>query len=650
MSVINISREKTCANFLTHPDFNQKGLLSSRCFLRQWYILGYLSFANRSYRKTNCWQEALEDTFIDGEADLRPVEDEEVAGCTWQRYEAPAVFEKSSELKPECIKVHAFHRLSLQPSNKDAGPPPGVHATLNHFTLEDELNPVWSFTEGKTVPFCARCGSPLFDFPSSCPKCGQRINARYNYYSAKGFPTRTYRHEFPDDYSISYLAAYFHAPADLTKVQLGVGSDALYRIWINGREVGRYEGPVRYGCWDQDIYEVVKLQAGWNVILVKLVHLTEDEDEGRFYARLATKDSEPLFVNDFADETTSPESQLRITIDKPIFIGLSHSIPVLLRCANGTLVVNEYRSTDNGKTWEPCPSICPLKDDGSPIAVNTVSERALSDGTYISIGQMVVETEPGFFMTKMLRTSDGWRTVSEEEVIIHLPQSYQNVDEGNQPSGPWISHGLSELPNGDLLALIYGYFKEDQVYIDRRIQGWLMWPHEWKMYKYRTWVIRSSDGSHRWEYLSTVAAYPELGWMGFCEANLKLLNDGELICVLRNGNGCPLWVCRSTDQGRSWTYPEPLRLKGVWPTVVNLSNGILALTFGRPDCRIAFSITGTGSDWSHETIIFNGNSQCYTSAVEISEGTLFYVFDELPLRDWTKPRRLFGVQIKAERL
>jgi hypothetical protein len=71
--------------------------------------------------------------------------------------------------------------------------------------------------------------------------------------------------------------------------------------------------------------------------------------------------------------------------------------------------------------------------------------------------------------------------------------------------------------------------------------------------------------------------------------------------------------------------------KGVAPRLRLLSNGWLALSFGRPGPGVrTFSGDGTGPHWSKPVEIFRGMSTRYTDFVEVTVGKLFLVYDRIP--------------------
>jgi len=101
-----------------------------------------------------------------------------------------------------------------------------------------------------------------------------------------------------------------------------------------------------------------------------------------------------------------------------------------------------------------------------------------------------------------------------------------------------------------------------------------------------------------WEYLSTVAYDPNIGLESFCEADLLTLPGGEILCFMRTGGSggkhTPLYLSRSGDDGKTWSTPQPIADRGVWPNACRLHNGVLVCTYGRPGNWLAFSLDEGG--------------------------------------------------------
>lgn len=191
---------------------------------------------------------------------------------------------------------------------------------------------------------------------------------------------------------------------------------------------------------------------------------------------------------------------------------------------------------------------------------------------------------------------------------------------------------MIELPEGRLLATLYGYFEGDNVPIPmdhpdmkKPVPGFN---------KYRTLLAESKDRGASWSFVSTIAYDPNLGQEGPCEPALARLSDGKLLCIMRTGyTHHPMVTSHSSDQGRTWSKPVSTGLTGVDPQLIVLSNGLVACAYGvkeydgnRRERRIMFSGDG-GKTWSHNTVVFAGYGGSYPDALEIEPGKLLYVYD-----------------------
>jgi len=112
------------------------------------------------------------------------------------------------------------------------------------------------------------------------------------------------------------------------------------------------------------------------------------------------------------------------------------------------------------------------------------------------------------------------------------------------------------------------------------------------------------------------------------------LAEGELLCIMRTGyTHDPMYVCRSRDDGRTWSKPVSTGLRGVDPRLLLLSNGLVACAYGvkeyegnRRERRLMFS-NDAGRTWSQNTIVFAGYGGSYPDAVEVEPGKILYVYD-----------------------
>jgi hypothetical protein len=225
---------------------------------------------------------------------------------------------------------------------------------------------------------------------------------------------------------------------------------------------------------------------------------------------------------------------------------------------------------------------------------------------------------------------------------LSLPQAKRGgYDDGGRPySGLTFHRTVLELPNGHLLAVVYGWFKGDETPC----------PYMPRMCKFRCFVLRSRDRARHWEYLSTVAVDPRVGEEGFNEPVMVRLSRGphrgRLICLMRTGSHqCPIYQAVSDDDGASWSPPVPQWFCGVDPDLIEMRDGTLVCSFGwrmkrwterRPPARfgnyLVFS-RDQGATWTNLTRLpleaqaHTPWTTCYTTVREIGPQRLLVAYD-----------------------
>ncbi|NUQ63866.1 MAG: exo-alpha-sialidase [Pirellulales bacterium] len=296
----------------------------------------------------------------------------------------------------------------------------------------------------------------------------------------------------------------------------------------------------------------------------------------------------------------------------------------MFKFADGRICVDGRRSADAGKTWQPGQ------------AFHTGAYQ-FPDGEIVELGfHSKADQREGYFTIPLTRSTDDGRTTRSDTAVLHIPDASGGTgDDGKPYEGPLADHAIVGLRDGSLLAAMYGQFKTDRVPVPTM-------PAEWQCFKYRTFVVRSTDRGKTWQYLSTVAYDPAIGLESFCEADLLVLPRGDVLCFMRTGGSggtyTPLYLSRSSDDGKTWSKPAPIADRGVWPSACRMQSGILVCTYGRPGNWLTFSLD-EGRIWTAGHCFYTGPTTSYNSVEEIAPDTLLVVYDRQQLDDSGNPRR-----------
>ena len=210
---------------------------------------------------------------------------------------------------------------------------------------------------------------------------------------------------------------------------------------------------------------------------------------------------------------------------------------------------------------------------------------------------------------------------------------------------------------GDLLAAFGGFASDSPTTCRPDEAGWT--------HCYTLAFYRSCDNGLTWQYLSRVdqtAAMPTKV-EGPCEPTLARLHDGRILLIFRLQSSVLLWKAISSTNGLSWSEPTATSAWAVWPQLLLLSNGVLALSSGRPGLGLWLSADGMGDSWQYYNVAAEHNhygldtvttaglplfaavvasvsnhsspdtnptqTTSYTSLVEVSPGTLVVTYDLL---------------------
>jgi len=290
----------------------------------------------------------------------------------------------------------------------------------------------------------------------------------------------------------------------------------------------------------------------------------------------------------------------------------------MFKFVDSSIVVGGKRSYDAGKMWLSSPSF-------------HIGACQFPDGEVIQLGFHSKNTDrQGYFEIPLIRSTDNGQSTQTETAIMHIPEATGGTGDNGKPvEGPLADHAIVALRDGSILAGMYGWFSTDQVLVPTM-------PEEWQCFKYRTFVVRSQDRGRTWEYLSTVAYDPSVGLESFCEPDLLILPDGDILCFMRTGGSggkyTPLYLNRSKDDGRTWSKPFPIADRGVWPNTCRMENGVIVCTYGRPGNWLTFSLD-EGNTWMGHFCFHEGPTTSYNSVEEVEKDTLLVVYDRQALDD-----------------
>ncbi len=267
-------------------------------------------------------------------------------------------------------------------------------------------------------------------------------------------------------------------------------------------------------------------------------------------------------------------------------------------------------------------------------------------GLFLGLDYRMYMDSPGVYRVRSWRSTDNLKTIEEGTAIVNVPGGPRRDREPSEWYGLYVWRDVVEMPDGSLLASAHGNFEEDAI---EPSSG----PGQAEThYLCRTFVITSKDDGKTWDYLSTVAIprVEDPVDEGFGEPTMVLLDNGQLLCIMRTGHHRPLYACWSSDQGKTWTDPIYTGLeRGASPHLIKLSDGRVAVIYGirfpagwssiTPGgdhgkwywpgsgiVKLAISSDGTGKDWEVTTIGHEMGS-VYPTMFEVEPNVLFCQVD-----------------------
>jgi hypothetical protein len=132
----------------------------------------------------------------------------------------------------------------------------------------------------------------------------------------------------------------------------------------------------------------------------------------------------------------------------------------------------------------------------------------------------------------------------------------------------------------------------------------------------RSMILQTKDFGESWTLRSTII--PPTQDLGTNEVGMSYTTDGRLLAVARPDTPQPYYLrmAYSDDDGLTWSQPDVVRgpdgpVGSISPVLALQPNGMLLLSYGRPDNNLLVSSDGTGRTWDSHAFVF-GNAPATT--------------------------------------
>ena len=333
-----------------------------------------------------------------------------------------------------------------------------------------------------------------------------------------------------------------------------------------------------------------------------------------------------------------------------------------------------YRSVDMGETWEKVSDYEEFLKSG----------LKLSNGDYLSVrenGTLIMNPEKLPEYPKNRKTCKiyemEYRTYSADELIPYLDGKIDkkiNFARYNPKTGEFVRERATV--NWDDMPLKY-YINEDYItplHIESSIveHNGVLWATSFAPYIlpdgtmgsnwYCSHLLKSEDFGHTWDYVNTIPYKEEynnpncIDIEGFNETAIMFAENGDMVLVIRSGSLSPwtvgdddhpapkIFITRSSDEGKTWSEPEPFYDFGILPQAVQLDCGVTILSSGRPGVYLRYSEDGNLEEWSDPEFIIKVPDEdvyksyyeytcCNTDICVYNENTAFLVYSDFKLKD-----------------
>ena len=337
-----------------------------------------------------------------------------------------------------------------------------------------------------------------------------------------------------------------------------------------------------------------------------------------------------------------------------------YQFPEIFQTSDGKLHVKYYMSDDNARTFgDPCAHM--ISCDGGKTWTDVAEDDGYTSGVFLPDGSALkcYNARPSIFLDNLPdgfilpETPDGEIIFWDEPSHMYYASRFGDYSwmlEKKSPNGEWREvffdvkharypsvgviprnnlHRLRVAPDGKLWAMAYPFF----------ISG-----YNGKTVNQPVFMV-SDDGGESFKFRSTIPydPIPEADKFyaerdGFTEPDIAFLPSGEIICIMRTqdcrGNG-PTYICRSQDDGHTWSKPEIFDELGVLPALVTLPCGVTLALYGRPGIYLRATADPEAREWEERVTVLEPEIQscCNASIVVTGERTAAIVYSHFTYPD-----------------
>jgi hypothetical protein len=271
------------------------------------------------------------------------------------------------------------------------------------------------------------------------------------------------------------------------------------------------------------------------------------------------------------------------------------------------------------------------------------------------------KNDAGEWYVSQQRSTDNWETTEEEQAVVSgLPplgvmyaDNCEYVDgkfnPGKLEDAPFLMHhGMLRLKNGRILATGYAVLEGDTDVVEgynpncrtNKTRAFVLTSNDTKGTSWGNFVQVAYDKAYNAEgQVVDARNTPGIAGEGFNEGDLARAPNGDILMVMRSGGDhttwrpplTPMYLCRSSDEGQTWTIPAPIAEFGSNPNIVTLANGIIGVIYGGNGTWMKFS-NDNGHTWQGPLELSRAST--YPDLHALNKNNFLAFYHDADLNDW----------------